>query len=87
MNGLYKYISSLYKYINGLYKYINGMYKHINGLYMYINGLYLYINLKSKVYSNPIPKTTAELKQNIRREARRIQLSTVQSAVSTCVIQ
>ena len=46
---------------------------------------YLWGYLKSKVYSNPVPKTTAELKQNIRREARRIQLSTVKSAVDNCL--
>ena len=37
--------------------------------------------LKSKVYSDPVPKTTEELRKSIRREARRRQLSTVQSAV------
>ena len=33
---------------------------------------YLWGYLKSKVYTDPIPKTTEELKENIRREAKKI---------------
>ncbi|KAI6653098.1 hypothetical protein LOD99_3947 [Oopsacas minuta] len=38
---------------------------------------YLWGYLKSKVYSNPIPETTEDLKRNVRREIRRIKAETL----------
>ena len=46
---------------------------------------YLWGYLKSKVYAKSAPKTTEELKDNIRKEARNIKLSTVESAVDNCL--
>ena len=42
---------------------------------------YLWGYLKSSVYTNPVPHNTEQLKENIRREARRIKQTTVLSAV------
>ena len=42
---------------------------------------YLWGYLKSRVYANPVPHNTEQLKENIRREVRRIKQTTVVSAV------
>ena len=42
---------------------------------------YLWGYLKSRVYNNPVPHNTEQLKENIRREVRRIKQTTVVSAV------
>ena len=46
---------------------------------------FLWGYLKSKVFTNPTPKTTEELKENIRKEARKLKLDTVKSAVDNCL--
>ena len=43
--------------------------------------------LKSRVYSDPVPQTTEQLKQNIRREVRRIKQTTVSSAVDNLLVR
>ena len=48
---------------------------------------YLWGFLKSRVYSDPVPQTTEQLKQNIRREVRRIKQTTVSSAVDNLLVR
>ena len=42
---------------------------------------YLWGYLKSKVYSNPYPDTVEQLKKNIIRECKKINLDTIKSAI------
>jgi hypothetical protein len=46
---------------------------------------FLWGYLKSKVYTDPVPKTSEELKNNIRKEVRKLKLDTVKSAVDNCL--
>ena len=48
---------------------------------------YLWGYLKSKVYSDPIPKTCEELKRNIRREIRKIKRETLTKVSNNVLIR
>jgi hypothetical protein len=37
--------------------------------------------LKERVYSDPVPKTTDQLKNNIRREVKKIEMDTIRAAI------
>lgn len=48
---------------------------------------YLWGYLKSRVYSDPIPKTCEELKKNIRRELRRINVDTLGKVTENVLVR
>ena len=43
--------------------------------------LFLWGYLKDRVYSDPVPKTVGEFKNNIRREAKKLKLDMVRRAI------
>ena len=44
-------------------------------------GFFLLGHLKERVYSDPVPKTTDQLKNNIRREVKKIKKDTIRAAM------
>ena len=42
---------------------------------------FLWVFLKSKVYTDPVPRTTEELKKNVIREVKKLKQETVNAAI------
>ena len=43
--------------------------------------VFLWGYLKERVYSDPVPKTTDQLKNNTRREVKKIKIDTIRAAI------